>query len=85
MSTSNPVEEEEFRMYKRPRYEGGGGQDNGYPGGGGFTGIRERTAGTIPYGTQRSLDMAIALATDPSLLLLDEPTSGDDTPRIPSK
>ncbi|HDM77646.1 MAG TPA: ABC transporter ATP-binding protein [Deltaproteobacteria bacterium] len=33
-------------------------------------------AGTIPYGSQRSLDMAIALATEPILLLLDEPTSG---------
>lgn len=33
-------------------------------------------AGTIPYGSQRSLDVAIALATEPTLLLLDEPTSG---------
>ena len=48
-------------------------------------GFEERTAGTIPYGTQRSLDMAIALATDPSLLLLDEPTSGmtpEDTLKV---
>lgn len=33
-------------------------------------------AGTIPYGTQRSLEVAIAVATEPILLLLDEPTSG---------
>ncbi|HUL30909.1 MAG TPA: ABC transporter ATP-binding protein [Thermodesulfobacteriota bacterium] len=47
--------------------------------------IEGQTAGTIPYGTQRSLDMAIALATDPVLLLLDEPTSGmtpEDTHKV---
>ncbi len=41
-----------------------------------LTEFRERIASTIPYGSQRSLDVAIALATDPQLLLLDEPTSG---------
>ncbi len=30
----------------------------------------------LAYGEQRTLDVAIALATDPVLLLLDEPTSG---------
>lgn len=38
--------------------------------------FEDQKAGTIPYGSQRSLDMAIALATEPILLLLDEPTSG---------
>ena len=38
--------------------------------------FEDQRAGTIPYGSQRSLDMAIALATEPILLLLDEPTSG---------
>ena len=38
--------------------------------------LADQTAGTIPYGSQRSLDVAIALATEPKLLLLDEPTSG---------
>lgn len=38
--------------------------------------LAEQMAGTIPYGSQRSLDVAIALATEPKLLLLDEPTSG---------
>lgn len=38
--------------------------------------LAEQTASTIPYGSQRSLDVAIALATEPKLLLLDEPTSG---------
>ena len=42
----------------------------------GLLDLRDRTASTIPYGSQRSLDVAIALATDPKLLLLDEPTSG---------
>jgi branched-chain amino acid transport system ATP-binding protein len=42
----------------------------------GLTRQQEQIAATIPYGSQRALDVAIALATDPILLLLDEPTSG---------
>ena len=38
--------------------------------------LRDIPAGTIPYGSQRSLDVAIAIGTEPQLLLLDEPTSG---------
>ena len=42
----------------------------------GLISLADQIASTIPYGSQRSLDVAIALATEPKLLLLDEPTSG---------
>jgi branched-chain amino acid transport system ATP-binding protein len=44
-----------------------------------FIGIEGRapeTAGSLPYGELRLLEVAIALAAKPSLLLLDEPVSG---------
>jgi len=36
----------------------------------------EEYAGTLPYGDQRRLEVARALATNPQLVLLDEPTAG---------
>ncbi|MGP8051194.1 MAG: ABC transporter ATP-binding protein [Desulfobaccales bacterium] len=33
-------------------------------------------AGNLPYGDQRYLDIAITMATEPQILLLDEPTAG---------
>src|SRR5438067_13011365 len=43
-----------------------------------FTGLRrkaEEAAKNLPYGDQRRLEVARALATEPQLLLLDEPTA----------
>jgi ABC-type branched-subunit amino acid transport system ATPase component/ABC-type branched-subunit amino acid transport system permease subunit len=42
----------------------------------GLTGIERAEAGSLSYGGQRLLDMGLALASAPHLLLLDEPLAG---------
>jgi branched-chain amino acid transport system ATP-binding protein len=42
----------------------------------GIAGRASELAGTLPYGDQRLLGVAVALAARPTMLLLDEPVSG---------
>ena len=42
----------------------------------GLSDVVNEFAGNLPYGAQRRLELARALASEPTLLLLDEPTAG---------
>ena len=42
----------------------------------GLAHLKDEAAGSLPYGLQRRLEIARALATQPKLLLLDEPAAG---------
>ncbi len=38
--------------------------------------VKDKTASTLSYGQQRALEIGVTLATEPDLILLDEPTAG---------
>lgn len=42
----------------------------------GLSDVKDEVAANLPYGKQRHLEIARALATEPTLLLLDEPAAG---------
>jgi branched-chain amino acid transport system ATP-binding protein len=42
----------------------------------GLSDVRDRLAATLPYGLQRCVEIARALASEPRLILLDEPVAG---------
>ncbi len=51
----------------------------------GLSGYANLTAGELPYGRKRALEIATTLALEPRMLLLDEPTAGmahEDVDRI---
>ncbi|WP_137113582.1 ABC transporter ATP-binding protein [Mesorhizobium sp. GR13] len=51
-------------------------------------GLADAPAGSLPYGTQRGMEIARALATAPDILMLDEPAAGlneEETERLGRK
>ena len=45
----------------------------------GMTDVRDYPVSELSYGSQRQLELALTLARDPVLIMLDEPTAGLDT------
>lgn len=48
----------------------------------GLDGVQDVPATSLPYGSQRRLEIARALATNPTILLLDEPAAGMNATEI---
>ena len=42
----------------------------------GMADLAQQRAGSLPYGAQRRLEIVLALATNPAIILLDEPAAG---------
>lgn len=49
----------------------------------GLTAVALQPARTLPHGDQRKLELAMILAPDPDVLLLDEPTAGMAADQVP--
>ena len=49
----------------------------------GLTVSRAALVSTLPHGDKRRLELAVLLAADPQLLLLDEPTAGMASEQVP--
>ena len=49
----------------------------------GLSDVAGLPANTLPYGGKRKLELAMILANDPDLLLLDEPTAGMASEQVP--
>ncbi|MFW5748038.1 MAG: ABC transporter ATP-binding protein [Chloroflexota bacterium] len=49
----------------------------------GLASVAYQAAGTLPHGSKRKLELAILLAPEPELLLLDEPTAGMASEQVP--
>ncbi len=73
---SNPIDAIVSTPRKRREEEAAADKARGYLKLVGLTGIDDQLARNLPYGDQRRLELARALASEPTLLLLDEPTAG---------
>ncbi len=66
----------QVRRWWRPLAGLGAGEADALLDGVGLAGQAERAAGVLAYGDLKRLELAVALAAEPRLLLMDEPTAG---------